>query len=496
VQGTANGLQKRWGLALAMAGDAYVAGSSGEAFVASRSGSGWAIDQHFSGNPFQQSYGFGVGFDGQTIVVGAYGDSAATDTGVAYVYMRQGNAFVPGPVLTASDGQPGDRFGTAVAVDGARIVVGAPGVGQQVGAAYVFEDVGGTWTEVAKLTEATPVAGRYFGGAVELGPDRIFAGNRRHLTSGFYRVTTSGPGGATVFTQFGGNWIPETTFVPPAFAATSAFGSALSLDDDVLAIGAPYEPDGAVYVYRRTGVTWTLEQQLVGPVGFGQLAFGHDVALDDDRLAVGNPVEGPSEVEVYEHDGTAWNPNVHFASPIAGFMFGSSVALCGSHLVIGYPNAFHVGIFDENGATHPVTLVPLPATYCTAKTSADGCLGQMAVSSPPQVSMPAGLTVTATSTNASKPGILFYGYGATAAPLLGGTLCVQPPLRRTPPVLSTGDGSPCSGTHTFDLGAWLQGGSDPLLVPGSTAYAQFWYRDPGDAFGVGLADAVSFGIWP
>ena len=46
--------------------------------------------------------------------------------------------------------------------------------------------------------------------------------------------------------------------------------------------------------------------------------------------------------------------------------------------------------------------------------------------------------------------------------------------------------------------ALIQGGQDPLLVPGTTVDAQWWSRDPLDptGFGTGLSDALEFTIAP
>ena len=107
----------------------------------------------------------------------------------------------------------------------------------------------------------------------------------------------------------------------------------------------------------------------------------------------------------------------------------------------------------------------------------------------------------ATEVRNLKNGLFFYGFGQAAVPFLGGTLCVQPPLRRTPVQNSGGNGPPsddCSGTYAFDFNALIQGGGDPGLVAGADVYAQYWGRDPADTtgFGSSLTDAISFTIAP
>lgn len=141
-----------------------------------------------------------------------------------------------------------------------------------------------------------------------------------------------------------------------------------------------------------------------------------------------------------------------------------------------------------------------PVVFCTAKTNSQGCTPQVAFAGRASASDPSAFDVSASQVLNQKNGLLFYGYGAIAAPFLGGTLCAQPPLRRTPVQGSLGNAGPddCSGAYKLDFNAWIQGGSDPFLVPGAQVAAQYWSRDPAhvDGTGAALTDAVLFGVCP
>ena len=140
------------------------------------------------------------------------------------------------------------------------------------------------------------------------------------------------------------------------------------------------------------------------------------------------------------------------------------------------------------------------STYCVAKVNSLGCTPIIWSQGTPCATCTAPYTIDAVNIVSAKNGLLFYGYGPAALPFLGGTLCVQPPLRRTPIMNSGGVFPPntCSGTYTFDMNGRIASNVDPLLVPGATVYAQYWHRDPPhpDGTGVGLTDAVSFTICP
>jgi hypothetical protein len=87
--------------------------------------------------------------------------------------------FVQAGKLTASDGVSGDVLGSSVAVSGDTIVVGAPIPSSRPGAAYVFVKPAGGWgnaTETAKLAASDGAAGDGFGSAVAISGDTIVVG--------------------------------------------------------------------------------------------------------------------------------------------------------------------------------------------------------------------------------------------------------------------------------------------------------------------------------
>ncbi len=133
-------------------------------------------------------------------------------------------------------------------------------------------------------------------------------------------------------------------------------------------------------------------------------------------------------------------------------------------------------------------------TYCQAKLSSQLCLPNIGFQGAPTASGSTPFEITSEDIDAGRIGILFYGFGQNNAPFQGGVLCVQPPLKRTPPQSSGGTPPPstCSGSFSFDMGALIQSGLDPGLTAGASANAQFWYRDPPDPFGTGLTDALEF----
>ena len=142
----------------------------------------------------------------------------------------------------------------------------------------------------------------------------------------------------------------------------------------------------------------------------------------------------------------------------------------------------------------------IPTTYCVGKPSSlgVGCIPSIDWAGSASATCPSPFLVNASNINNFKSGLMFYGFGAASLPFLGGTLCVAPPLTRTPLQFSGGSLpiSNCTGTFSFDFNALIQSGVDSALVPGATAFCQYWFRDPPNVFGVGLSNAESIPICP
>ena len=134
-----------------------------------------------------------------------------------------------------------------------------------------------------------------------------------------------------------------------------------------------------------------------------------------------------------------------------------------------------------------------PMVYCTPKVTSDLCVPAIGFSGTPSTSDPNPFDISATQISDNNNGLLFYGFGSNSNPFQGGTLCVAPPVTRTPGQ-NSGGAATCSGTFSFDFNARIQSGIDPSLTAGATVYGQYWFRDTGDPFGSGLSDGLQFQI--
>ena len=143
-----------------------------------------------------------------------------------------------------------------------------------------------------------------FGAAVDLSGDTLVVGAPDSDLAG------NGQGAVYVYTLSPGS-IDLTAILTPGNTGTfGQFGSAVSIDGDTIAVGYPYEGSGRgeVYVFRRGPVGWP-RVAILTDASFTSDLFGSAVALDGDTLAVGAPgscigviCEPEEKVQVFERD--------------------------------------------------------------------------------------------------------------------------------------------------------------------------------------------------
>ena len=242
--------------------------------------------------------------------------------------------------------------------------------------------------------------------------------------------------------------------------------------------------------------------------GFG---FGAEVeGLPDlDGDGVGDYAVAQGEIEltwvpttsVRLYSGVSGNPLGTLTGDGLGDLFGEDVAgadLNGDglvELVVGAPRRDGAAGTDSGSLTL-FSLCPEPAVYCTAKTNSLGCTPSIEGVGLASGTLPAAFRIKARQVLSHKAGILIYGYASAAIPFQAGTLCIQPPIRRTP-VQSSGGAPPptsCTGVYSFEFNDRIRSGVDPALVSGAEVFAQYWSRDSGAPFGTGLSDGLSFTI--
>jgi hypothetical protein len=321
---------------------------SGSAYVFVRNGVTWTQEAKLKASDAgpTRRFGYAVAIDGDTAVIGAFQDNHAGDfSGSAYVFVRNAGVWTQQAKLTADDAAMGQEFGYSVAVQGDTAVVGAQGdplTGPRNGSAYVFVRNGTNWTQEQKLFASDTDDGDEFGSAVAVDGDTVLVG----AEDGHHAALTS-PGTAYVFVRVGGNWSEQAKLVAPDLAQSNKFGTSVAIQGDTALIGSTGTQDaglstGAAYVYLRGGTNWGWRAKLNASDMSAEDLFGRSVSLDNGVAVIGSYLDdaigfNSGSAYVFEGADTNWTEVAQLTASNGGGMdsFGQSVSISGDTILVG-----------------------------------------------------------------------------------------------------------------------------------------------------------------
>jgi len=317
-------------------------------------------------------YGANIALDGDVLAVGATARNvgANSDVGVVYLYERnQGGADNWGLRTTLSEPLGGfASYGSAVALDGNLLLVGAKGAFQLRGAAYLY-DRSASWGKIKELRDLDGVIADYFGEVVAIDGDTIVVGQPMYTLSS----RDDNSGAAFVFGRDQGgpnNWGNVTRLVAGSPEPDSRFGSAVALDGATVVVGALGASSGGSSPVLRTGAadiferdqggsnSWGFVKRLIAEDGASEDRYAEALTLVGDDLWVGAALSNASGFTnqgiVYRYGrnqgGTgAWGATAVLEAEdgAANDLFGSAIAAHGATAVVGA-----VGHLDSRGAVY------------------------------------------------------------------------------------------------------------------------------------------------
>jgi hypothetical protein len=410
-------------------------------------------------------------------------------------------------------------YSVAISAEGDVFAAGAPMREEccttYIGGVYIYRRGAAGWYREALVIPTDAPLNFHIGNSIAMSGDGRYVAGRA-----FVSQTSAVPSGAVyVFEHNAGSWTQVAKLQEPVAYSNGGFGMALAMDYDGRTLVAGNTSDsryaslnGAATIFRVTSTGWSFDGVVLPnpPIAGGY--FGGSVSLNNsgDRLFVGEVgavvggVDDAGRVDEFHRGVAGWSRVASHVTPTPGATgggFGKVVrsSASGHRWVASEPWADFNG--TDSGVAHVFdSTCDDPVVYCTAQTNTLGCLPQIGAQGTPSASSTSGFRVSVRNVRNQQNGMLLYGTnGRAAIPWLGGTLCVQPPLRRTPLVNSRGSAAPandCSGVLLRDFSAWTFTAGDPALFPGQHVRAQFYSRDPGAVQNLNLSDAVEFYLEP
>lgn len=364
-------------------------------------------------------YATKVSLDGNYLAVGAYwedsnqstitnGTTASSNTsdsnsGAAYIYKRTGSTWAQEAYIKANNPDIDDNFGRYISLSQDTLVVGAPyedsnqttitATGSSddsrssSGAVYVFRRTGSSWAQEAYLKASNAAVDDYFGYSVSLKGNTLVVGAAGTDSGGF-----SSSGTVYVYQRTGTTWSQAAILNSANPTANDSFGYSVSMGENLLAIGVPFEDSnattingseisnassesGAVYIFEWDGSGWFQEAFIKAPNNNSDDRFGYSVSIDGNKLAVGaiyedgspvpitdtipndNSTSDSGAVYVFERSSLGvWSLEAFikgdFTHPMSNF--GYSVSLKGETLVVGTIEDYSQN-YIINGTSSPIS---------------------------------------------------------------------------------------------------------------------------------------------
>ena len=344
-------LSQSFGGALAVSGNDVIVGETGNSnfpgsvYVFNKTDGKWSETYQLTaptGSESGDTYGRSLSSNGSQLIVGAPSQNKA------FVYSRNGaGKWDGGVMLSPSDAEEGDAFGSVVALGDGFAVVGSSAKAEQAGAAYVFRMVNGMWKQEAKLSPEELKAGALFGSAIEAStnliivgaPARAGGGRRGPQPQEFTEV-----GSAYAFRFENGAWVSAGQLGAQGVFEGAGFGSSLSLNGNSVAVGAPFDAQTAgsvsLFTWDENSSAYSGTNKLSPFVSSRGTAFGQSVSLAGDMVLVGAPGDnrgvGAMYTFVSDGDGGFASASKSTGSTMSGrASYGATMTVAGRVGVVG-----------------------------------------------------------------------------------------------------------------------------------------------------------------
>ncbi len=436
---TFGGFNARFGTSVAISGDTIVVGAiaersnatgvngdqedfslldAGAAYVFVRNGTTWTQQAYLkaSNTDGGDFFGSSVSISGDTIVVGALGESSAAtgingdqadDTaniaGAVYVFVRSNDVWAQQAYIKASNTDANDLFGFSVSIVGDYMAVGAPNensdatgingdessnTANDAGAVYVFKRIGEIWNQQAYIKASNTDAGDIFGVSMDMTENQLLVSASREDSNAIgvdgdqMNNSATNSGAAYLFSRTGDVWEQQAYFKASNTENSDIFGVTVAISDGTLLIGAHLERSnatgidgdqadnsteraGAAYIFTQTDTTWEQLNYLKASNTNEDDLFGFAIEISEGTAIISavNEQSNATGVDGNQADNSADNSGAMYVYDFLYQLGGSVSGLDSGNSVILQNNAGDDINVDQNGAFTFQTILTAYANY-------------------------------------------------------------------------------------------------------------------------------------
>ncbi|MBC7934949.1 MAG: hypothetical protein H7Y86_06280 [Rhizobacter sp.] len=244
-------------------------------------------------------FGSSIAIFGNSIIAGSPGDDVGTsiDEGSASIYRFNGTFWVLVQKITDVLGAAGDRFGSSVAISATYAFAGSPsetgtaGVDDNRGSVAVFLNNGTTTPMIQRLIDDDSQGGDKFGSAIAVSGNDLIIGAETD------DVLSNPAQGSVVFFKYtGSSWQQVEKFTDVLGEAGDNLGNVVAISGNYAMAGVYLDDVGAnpnqgtAFLFQKVGNYWRKLQQITDPGAGYNDAFGSGVAIDgvNRRFLVGS----------------------------------------------------------------------------------------------------------------------------------------------------------------------------------------------------------------
>eukprot|EP01125_Pyxidicula_operculata_P018806 TRINITY_DN6728_c0_g1_i1.p1 TRINITY_DN6728_c0_g1~~TRINITY_DN6728_c0_g1_i1.p1 ORF type:complete len:458 (+),score=34.89 TRINITY_DN6728_c0_g1_i1:63-1436(+) len=292
---------------------------------------------HQSNNMF----GSAIAVDGIVIAVGAWGHN--NNVGTVSMLLMNETFLIQQDGINPEDGETGDMFGCSVALNPEWLFVGSCGARGTSGLVYIYYKRSGpfSWVLSQILSPDEIESGTHFGSSMSIFNNTLVVGayGERGIGSVYVFEKHADSTGKSP-----GTWLRVSKMLSPS-ESNMEFGRSVTVVGTSLLVAAPgisNEDEGIVYhfSYVKNADDWILSDFISSVKDVNK--FGSSISFDGENAIIGCIESGI--VHVFSRKNQTWN-NTHILVPydeenVSGF--GEVVAIFGSNIVVGaYDKEYH-----------------------------------------------------------------------------------------------------------------------------------------------------------